>query len=95
MHRPGQGVGRQIHCGAGVEIGQPGRVTDHHGGPGVVEEQVALGLEQGGVQQDGHHPDPERPEDRAQQRGRRRQREGHPVARPEAGGLERAGGAAL
>jgi hypothetical protein len=63
-----------------------GLVGDDEFGSGVVDEQLALRVQEIGVQQDRDHPDSQRAEHCAQQGGRGREVEGHPIAGGEPGG---------
>jgi len=79
VHRPGERERRQLD---GRALGQPrqlGRAENAHYGPRVVGQEVALDRGQRCVQQHRDEPDTGRPEHRADQVGRRPEREGHPI----------------
>lgn len=72
VHRPGQGVGRDVGRLARGEARELG-VVDHAGRPGVVEQRHALVVEQARVEEHGHDPDPQGAKDpRQHQSGRGR-----------------------
>ncbi len=50
-------------------------------GPGVVDQQLSLGRQQGGVEKDGHDAAPQRPEHGAEEGSGGGEAERHPIAR--------------
>ena len=80
VHGPGQRVAGPASAGGpGAERSSASRSSDGERRLGVVDEDVPLAGEEGGVEQDRHDPHPQGAEHRAEQGGRRRQAEGHPV----------------
>jgi hypothetical protein len=95
VHRTRQRVGRQLHLIA-FEQGGQGAIVEHgERRLGVGRQRVTFGRKQGGVEQDGDDAPAQCAEHAHQERRRRREAEGDPVARHQAGGVQGAGDAPL
>ena len=91
VHGPGEGSRGQVDRVATVQRGQRLPVEHPEHRLGVGQQLVPLGGQQGGIEEDRDHSDAGGAQDGAQQVGRRRQPEGHPVPRTAAGGDQRPG----
>ena len=95
VHRAGQWVRGELGRRAVGQRGQRGLVEDAQNRVGILGQEIALDVGEGGIEQHRDQPDPGRAENGADEVGRRAEGEGHPVTPGATPGQERAGRTAL